>query len=180
MSLSIIPDTDAHIADTNLFIAFGRPESGNFSTLERIAKSHGLTFIIPQRVYDELSMDKYKYTTADLPIDLALDRGWATFADDIDYANPLVSDLMDIVQRYIATAAEKRDDTVEKTDTAIGGVAAQLLERDESTSVTVYTGDIVARRGIEVALTKYGFSDRMHIVDVFELRDMALDSYGSV
>ena len=52
MPLSIIPDTVAHVADTNLFIAFERPESGNFSLLERIAQQHDLTFIIPQRVYD--------------------------------------------------------------------------------------------------------------------------------
>lgn len=180
MPLSIIPDTVAHVADTNLFIAFGRSESGNFSTLERIAQQHNLTFIIPQRVYDELTVNRSEYTTADSAIDLALDSGWATLANDLDYTNPTVSDTMDIIRRYIAAAAEESEDTVEKTDTAIGGVAAQLLERGENTSVTVYTGDIAARRGIEVALTKYGYSERVRTVDTFELYDTALDSYGSL
>jgi rRNA-processing protein FCF1 len=178
MPLSIIPDTVAHVADTNLFIAFGRQESGNFSVLERIAQQHDITFIVPQRVYEELTVDGKEYTTAGSPIDLALDRGWATLASDLDYANPVISDTMDIVRRYIATAAEKSEDTVEKTDTAIGGIAAQFLERGEHTSVTVYTGDIAARRGIEVALAKYGYSDRIRTVDTFELYDTALDSYG--
>lgn len=180
MPESIIPDTDAHVADTNLFIAFGRTETGNFSILERIAQEHDLTFIIPRRVYDELTINSVEYTTADLPIDLALDRGWATLANDLDYTHSAVSDTMDIVQRYISTAAEKSEDAVEKTDTAIGGVAAQLLERGESTSVTVYTGDVAARRGIEVALAKYGYSDRIRTVDTFELYDTALDSYGTL
>jgi hypothetical protein len=127
MSLSIIPDTDTHIADTNLFIAFGRPESGRFELLERIAEEHGLVFTIPQRVYDELTVNEDDYTTIQELIDLALDRGWATLAVNLDYANPVVSDTMDIVRRYIATATERDEDEIEQADAAVGGVAAQLL-----------------------------------------------------
>jgi hypothetical protein len=63
MPLSIIPDTEAHIADTNLFIAFGRPESGRFALLERIAQEHDIVFTIPQRVYEELGGGPDGYTT---------------------------------------------------------------------------------------------------------------------
>ncbi|WP_049972793.1 hypothetical protein [Haladaptatus cibarius] len=179
MPLSIIPDTEDHIADTNLFIAFGRPESGRFALLERIAQEHDIVFTIPQRVYEELSGGPNGYATAGEPIDLALDRGWATFADELAYANPVVSNTMDIVQRYIATATEQDADTVEKADSAIGGVAAQLLDQNKAESVTVYTADKAARRGIEVALTKHGYGDRVKTVDTFALQREAHERYES-
>lgn len=178
MTVSNIPDTTAHVADTNLFIAFGRPESGKFSLLERVAQNHDLSFIITDRVYDELTPDEEEYTTAESPIQLALEDGWAKRADDLEYSNPAVSGTMDIVQRYISKASRKTEDEVEKTDVAIGGIAAQLLERDESTSVTIYTGDVPARRGIEVALAQYGYGDRVRTVDTFELYETVIDSYG--
>lgn len=177
MSLSIIPDTNVHIADTNLFIAFGRPESGRFELLERIAEEHGLVFTIPQRVYDELTVNENDYTISQEPIDLALERGWATLAEDLDYANPVVSDTMDIVRRYIAIATERDEDEVEQADASVGGVAAQLLEREEALSITVYTGDIAARRGIEVALTKHGYSDCIRTIDTFDVQNAAVNQY---
>lgn len=67
----------------------------------------------------------------------------------------------------------------EKVDSAIGGVAAQLLDQNEAESVTVYTADKAARRGIEVALTKYGYGDRIKTVDTFALQREAREKYGS-
>lgn len=179
MSLSVVPDTEAHIADTNLFIAFGRPESSRFALLQRIAEEHSLLFMIPQRIYEELSGGPDAYTTADEPIDIALNCGWTVLAEEPEYANPVVSDTMDIVQRYIATATEREEDTIEQADVAIDGVAAHLLERNGAGSVTVYTGDDAARRGIEVALTKHGYGDRIRTVDAFALHDAALQRYDS-
>ncbi|WP_435159115.1 hypothetical protein [Haladaptatus sp. DFWS20] len=86
---------------------------------------------------------------------------------------------MDIVQRYIATATEQDADTVEKADSAIGGVAAQLLDQNKAKSVTVYTADKAARRGIEFALTKHGYGDRIKTVDTFALQREAREKYES-
>lgn len=76
MSESIVPNTDAPSADTNLFVAFDRSESGNFSILECIAQQHGFTFIVPQRVYDELTTSRDTHIIENLYINIALDRGW--------------------------------------------------------------------------------------------------------
>ncbi|MCO8244692.1 MULTISPECIES: hypothetical protein [unclassified Haladaptatus] len=86
---------------------------------------------------------------------------------------------MDIVQHYIATATERDADTVEKADSAIDGVAAQLLDQNKVESVTVYIADKAARRGIEVALTKHGYGDRIKTVNTFALQREARERYES-
>lgn len=69
--------------------------------------------------------------------------------------------------------------TVEKANSAIGGVAAQLLEQKKAESVSVYTADKAARRGIEVVLTKHEYGDRINTVDTFALQREAREKYES-
>ena len=49
-----LQDSVTWIADTGLFIACGRQQNNKYTALERFAQRNALTFVIPQRVYDEL------------------------------------------------------------------------------------------------------------------------------
>jgi hypothetical protein len=69
------------------------------------AKRNDLVFVVPERVYEELtSADSSERLTAEpIPVDVAIDEGWVRVADPLEYTNPLVSKTMDDIQRYIAS-----------------------------------------------------------------------------
>lgn len=56
------------------------------------------TFVLPERVYDELTVNAADAET--LPVDTAIEEGWARVAVPLDYSHRLVSRTMDGVQRY--------------------------------------------------------------------------------
>lgn len=150
----------AHIIDSGVFIKVGGPANPKFKALRRFAQRNGITFLVPQRVVTELERG-----AAGDRLERACEEGWTEhYAEDLDYANPAVSDTMDIVTRYIATKEEIQPDEVEKTDGAIGGVAVQLLERGAD-SVVIYTTDRLAGTGIETAARRLGYDDRIDLVD---------------
>jgi len=42
------------VADTGLFVACGRQQNNKYTALERFARRNDISFVIPQRVYNEL------------------------------------------------------------------------------------------------------------------------------
>lgn len=50
MSEALVPSTEGHIIDTNLFIVFERNDA--LELLERVVTERGVEFLIPERVYD--------------------------------------------------------------------------------------------------------------------------------
>ena len=58
----------AWIADSGLFIACGRQQNNKYTALERFAAQNDLTFVIPQRVYDELGGAPDRSTPGQTPI----------------------------------------------------------------------------------------------------------------
>jgi len=72
------------IADTGLFIACGRQQNNKYTALERFAQRNDLTFVIPQRVYDELGGAPRRSTPGQTPINSAIDAGWVTGVDEPD------------------------------------------------------------------------------------------------
>lgn len=173
MSDRLFPAVDAHVIDTDLFVAFERNDAVDL--LERSVSEHDVTLLVPQRVYDELTPVNLPYDTP--PVDNAIEAGWVRALDEVDYANPVVSSTMDTVRRYISTADERAEHTIEQPDAEVGGATATLLERNTADSVAVYTNDIAAFRGIERALTDQGYDEQVRLVKSFDLFDDVHDRY---
>jgi hypothetical protein len=173
MPESLFPPTEAHVIDTNLFIAFERTDS--LSLLERAVTGRGIEFLLPERVYDELTPEGLPYETP--PIDQAIDDGWVRIIQDIDYSDPVVSNTMDMVRRYIAAADGRSEHDIEQADAVVGGVTATLLVKEQVESVAVYTSDRAAFRGIERALAEHGYNNRVQLVRAFDFFDAVQDRY---
>ena len=155
----------AWVADTGLFVACGRQQNNKYTALERFANRNDLTFVIPQRVYEELGGAPDRSTPGQTPINSARDAGWVRVADEPEYANSTVSKVMDDVRSYIARSSNRDEDQIEKADTALGSVAATLLDSGTAQFVCIVTTDIDAGNGVVVALgangSKTAFSSRM-------------------
>lgn len=173
MDGALFPAVDAHVFDTNCFVAFERDDA--VQLLERAVSEHEVTLLAPARVYEELTPEGLPYDTP--PVDVAVEAGWVEVLDTIDYANPVVSATMDSVRRYIAAADDRPAHEVEQADAEVGGAAAALLERGAAQSVAVYTNDAAAFRGIERALASHGYEERVRMVDSFEFFDAVIDRY---
>jgi len=159
----------AWVADTGLFIACGRQQNTKYTALERFAQRNDLTFVIPQRVYDELGGAPNRTTPGQMPINSAIDAGWVTVADEPDYTNSAVSQVMDDVRSFIARSSNRDEDQIEKADTALAAVAVELLE--QNTFVCVVTTDIDAGDGVVASLEANGFGNRAQFKNGFGLID---------
>lgn len=158
------------IADTGLFIACGRQQNNKYTALERFAQRNDLTFVIPQRVYDELGGAPRRSTPGQTPINSAIDAGWVTVADEPDYTNGTVSQVMDDVRSYIARSSKRSEDRIEKADTALAAAAVERLEAD-SGLVCIVTTDIDAGEAVVATLDAHGFENRVRFKNGFELID---------
>lgn len=160
----------AWVGDTGLFIACGRQQNHKYTALERFAQANGLTFVIPQRVYDELGGAPDRSTPRQTPINSAINAGWVTVADEPDYTNGVVSRVMDDVRSVIARSSNRDEDQIEKADTALAAVTVELLQ-GEHNFVCVVTTDVDAGEGIVTSLAVNGFNNRVQFKNGFELID---------
>jgi hypothetical protein len=143
------------IADTGLFVACGRQQKNKYTALERFAQRNDFSFVIPQRVYDELGGAPNRSTPGQTPINSAIDAGWVTVAEEPDYTNNTVSQVMDDVRTFIAQSSNRREDQIEKADSALAAVAAERLDAgDTGFACIVTTGRRRWRRYRLRALTK--------------------------
>ncbi|WP_128905710.1 hypothetical protein [Halorubrum amylolyticum] len=165
-----LQDSVTWIADTGLFIACGRQQNNKYTALERFAQRNALTFVIPQRVYDELGGAPRRSTPGQTPINSAIDAGWVTVADEPDYTNGTVSQVMDDVRSYIARSSKRSEDRIEKADTALAAAAVERLEAD-SGLVCIVTTDIDAGEAVVATLDAHGFENRVRFKNGFELID---------
>ncbi|OTF01840.1 hypothetical protein [Halorubrum sp. SD683] len=151
-----------HIADTGLFVAMGQPSNSRYKAVRRFARRNDVTFVLPERVYEELTVDDPD--VEEVPIDTAIDEGWATVAAPLEFSEPVVSRMMDGVQRYIANADDRPADEVERADAAL---AAQHLSAGSAAEVYIYTTDIAAGEGAETVLASEGYGDSVTYVNGF-------------
>ena len=154
-----------HIADTGLFVAMGQPSNSRYHAVRRFARRNDVTFVLPERVYEELTIDDPDVEAP--PVDAAIDEGWATVAAPLEFAEPVVSRVMDGVQRYIANADDRPADEVERADAALAALAAQHLSAGTATEVYIYTTDIAAGEGAETVLGSEGYGDSVTFVNGF-------------
>lgn len=158
--------TSLHIADTGLFVAMGHPSNRRYQAVQRFAKRHDVTFVLPERVYDELTGEREEIKGP--PVDTAIEEGWARIAAPLEFSEPIVSRAMDGVQRYIANADDRPADEVERADAALAALAAQHLSRGTATDVYIYTTDIAAGEGAETVLESEGYGDSIIFVNGFD------------
>ncbi|MDF9748068.1 hypothetical protein [Natrinema salsiterrestre] len=154
-----------HIADTGLFVAMGQPSNSRYKAVRRFARGNDITFVLPERVYEELTVDDPDVENP--PVDAAIDEGWATVAAPLEFSEPVVSRVMDGVQRYIANADDRPADEVERADPALAALAAQHLSLGSATEVYICTTDIAAGEGAETVLASEGYGDSVTYVNGF-------------
>lgn len=162
-----------HIADTGVFIAIGQPSNRRYRALKTFARRNDIVFVVPERVYDELTIDDSELSTP--PIDKAIADGWATVGESLALTTPLVSRVMDGVQRYIASRDDRDEDEIEQADAALAALAAQRLSTGEATDAYIYTTDIAAGEGAEIVLDGEGYGDSVTFVNAFELIEDLID-----
>jgi hypothetical protein len=69
---------------------------------------------------------------------------------------------MDGARRFIASETDRNEDTIKKADTALVGLAAQVLENNVD-SVALITTDKPAGAAAETVLSNHGFGDRIGV-----------------
>ena len=155
--------TTVYIADTGVFVRCGGPDKDKFQRLRRALRPAGVSLHIPQRVYEELGGDSAAdaYPSGNIPYPDGFNEGWIVVADELDYTNPVVSAVMDQARRFIANETDRDEDSIEKADTALVGLAAQILDSGEANHVVVLTTDKPAGKAAETLLPQHGFSDRI-------------------
>ena len=62
-----------HIADTGLFVAMGQLSNSRYRAVRRFARRNDRTFVIPERVYEELTTDQPAVENS--PVDTAIEAG---------------------------------------------------------------------------------------------------------
>jgi len=154
-----------HVADTGFFVAMGRPSKDRSRAVRRFARRNNVTFVLPERVYDELTGNEDDVRMP--PIDTSIGEGWASVASPLAFSQPVVSRVMDGVQRYVANADDRPADEIERADAALAALAVQHLGTGTATEVYIYTTDIAAGEAAETALASEGYGDSVTFVDGF-------------
>ena len=110
--------TTVYIADTGVFVRCGGPDKDKFQRLRRALQQADVSLRVPQRVYEELGGDPAadEYPSGNIHYPDGFEEGWIVVADELDYANPLVSTVMDEARRFIANETDRDEDITEKTD----------------------------------------------------------------
>ena len=149
----------AYIADTGVFVRAGGSDNTKYQRLRTAVRQAGITLVIPHRVYEELGGDPDDeiYPSSTSRWQGGVDEGWIQVANEPDYTVPTVSRSMDAARRFIADKTNRAEDSIEKADTALIGLSAQLLEVDRMDRVVLLTTDKPAGEAAETLLPKYGF-----------------------
>ncbi len=152
----------------------GQPSNSRYQTVRRFARRNDITFVLPERVYDELATDEPDIRT--LPVDTAIEEGWTAVAAPLEFSQSIVSRTMDGVQRYIANADDRPADEIERADAALAALAAQYLSTGTATAVYIYTTDSAAGEGAETVLASKGYGDSVTFVNGFRfIEDLLAD-----
>lgn len=154
--------TTVYIADTGVFVRCGGPDNEKFQRLRRALQQAGVALLIPQRVYEELGGDPAaeEYPSGNIPYPVGFEEGWIVVADELDYTKPRVSKVMDEARRFIANETTRNENLIEKADTALLGLAVQLLDSGTADNVVILTTDKPAGRAAETLLPQYAFNDQ--------------------
>ena len=152
----------------------GQPSNSRYEAVRRFARRNDITFVLPERVYEELTPNSA--TTRTTPVETAIEEGWTTVADPLVFSEPIVSRVMDGVQRYIANADDRPADEVERADPTLAALAVQELSAGTASKVFIYTTDIAAGEGAEAVLASERYGDSLTFVNGFRfIEDLESD-----
>jgi hypothetical protein len=161
----INPDS-AVIIDASVLIAVGGPENEKFQALAEYATQRDLVLQLPRRVLGEVDESPSTYEPQRARVRAALDQGWMVIAPTPDYTSSTVAGVMDAVRARMADKADSRDDIVEKTDTALAGLAVHLLTTDPGVEiVTILMADTGAVAAMRDVFSARSYDDSISIVD---------------
>jgi len=170
-----------YIVDTGVFVRCGGPDKDKFQRLRRAVRQAEIALRIPQRVYEELGGDPKAdaYPSGNIPYPDGFEENWIVVADELDYTDPLVSTVMDEARRFIANETDRDEDNIEKADTALAGLAAQVLDSDDADQVVILTTDKPAGKAAKTLLPQHGFSDNIEYqyVSVDYLETLTADDF---
>lgn len=173
--------TTVYVADTGVFVRCGGPENDTFQRLRRAVTGAGVSLHIPHRVYEELGGDPAAdtYPSGDIPYPDGFEEGWIVVSEDLDHTNSLVSTVMDESRRFIANETDRDEDRIEKPDTALVGLAAQVLDTGAADQVVLLTTDKPAGKAAEALLPQHGFDDQIEYqyVGVEYLETLTADEF---
>lgn len=152
---------DIVFIDSSVLISCGRRENTRFQALAREARQRDTVFRLSPQVYAEVTGDPAldQYTVDGAAVDKALQEGWMKVTESPSYSNSEVSNVMDQARKFIASASNRAEDTVEKTDAEIVGLALEMLFDGTTDRVTVVTNDIPLGEAAESLVPQYGFDD---------------------
>ena len=85
----------------------------------------------------------------------------------LEFSEPIVSQVMDGIQRYIANADDRPADEVEWADATLAVLAVQEFSTGAAAEVYVYTTDIAAGEGAQTILASKGYGDSVTFVNGF-------------
>jgi hypothetical protein len=161
-------DTEGDIVfiDSSVLISCGRRGSTRYQALARKARQRDVVFRISPQVYAEVTGDpaRDEYAMAgDAAVEAALQEGWMTVTESPSYSNADVSNVMDQARSFIASATGRSEDTVEKADAEIVGLALEMLLEGVADRVTVVTNDIPLGEAAESLIPEYGFDTNQSI-----------------
>ncbi|WP_245779563.1 hypothetical protein [Halostagnicola kamekurae] len=100
-----------------------------------------------------------EYIAGDSAIEEALREGWMKVTESPSYSNSDISNVMDQARRFIASASDRSEDAVEKTDTELVGLALELLLDGTTDQVSLVTNDIPLGEAAESLIPQYGLDD---------------------
>lgn len=173
--------SEVYIADTGVFIRCGGPDNQKFQRLRRALQEAGTSLYIPQRVYEELGGDPAAdaYPSGQIPYPDGFVEGSIVVADELNYANSTVSTVMDQTRRFIPTETGRDEDIIEKADTALVGLAAEIIDTGQADNIVLLTTDKPAGRAAATLLPQHGFVDQIEYryASVEFLETLATDEF---
>jgi hypothetical protein len=143
----------------------GQQSNSRYQAVRQFARRNDSTFILPRRVYEELSDSEIDEQP--LPVNAAIAEGLVSVSSPLDFSQPIVFRAMEGVQRYIANADDRSANAIERADCALAALVAQKLNTGAATEVYIYTTDIAAGEGAETVFTSEGCSDSVTFVNGF-------------
>lgn len=162
------------VLDTGVLVACGLPDNEKYRSLASFAARVDARLVVPRRVYEELGETPDAYDGSGAVVDQAVEAGWLSVLEELDYSVENVSRAMDAVRGRIGSLSGRGPDDVEQADAALAGAAVQVSASGPVERVVVVTTDGPAGAAIQRILGDIEQVDRT-VLDGFVFIDWLTD-----
>ena len=165
MTGSDLPKDSIAILDSSVLFAMGGPSNEKYQAFERYVTRRNISVRIPDQVAEELGESPAAYAYQRDRLRAAQDAGWLE-RGQIDFTNPVVSDVVDRTRKRMAnlSADDVTEDEIEKTDTVLTGLAFQYAT-DTAMHVSVLVSDKIAEQAIGDVLSAMELNNTFSVVE---------------